>query len=722
MTKRQAIFRVIVTYLLVLLPLLVVTFSVTQTLLASVEQEELDRINNQLDYVSQALDDDFVNYTNKGVGLIQLKPFSAGQIIGKPIVQLEVIEMLQKLRLFDGRVNEILVYYGESYLCGNNGITSPAVYFQRTLNCSSESAAEAMELLANCEPGILALETTVGRPYIMYHIPVGLDPQGRPRSVQYIFPVSDLEKLLDSSMEANGVLLQLTYGDVVLYFFNDEQGCSYIPPAEVPDMLTHLTEGSADLHQSSQRTAIRIWYNDKQHMQGYHQIRDITFLILIVGVLVSTALSVGLGFHRLKSIRRLASNIIEKRVFKSKKKPWAKNEFDYIQALVNESVKDSNKVRENVSNYRHIILQQVSMMIFHGILRDYQEIQSLLSICGTELVEDYFYLCGIKLNREEDVQILETYMPEDLHYTDGSFVLVLCQLPAYDYDMKQRKVFAKRLISTLNSIEIDCDWIIMSQVYNQISMANYAYLEISSIVDHVEDMSEEIICWEDLVTQQDQHNFRFDNEYMQQFYVAIEQKNRRQAERMLDRIFAEGEKNENREHIRYMRYMVLQALRLGIRSEVESGSSELQEKLDKIELDNNSDFLGSVRMFLKEYCRVDGVYEKILEYVNENYMHYDLSLEQLATEAGVSKAQMSKVFRAKTGVGYIDYVTNLRMERAKELLATTAMGIKDIFSQVGYIDSTNASKKFKAIYHNTPSAYRAQAQKKNGSNQEGHDD
>ena len=84
----------------------------------------------------------------------------------------------------------------------------------------------------------------------------------------------------------------------------------------------------------------------------------------------------------------------------------------------------------------------------------------------------------------------------------------------------------------------------------------------------------------------------------------------------------------------------------------------------------------------------------------------------MADYAGISKAQMSKLFKKQTGVGYIDYVTKLRMEKAKELLVYTDMSIKDIFLNVGYIDTTNASKKFKAYFHVTPSLWRTMGQGK----------
>ncbi len=712
MTKRQAISRIIVTYFLVLLPLMVVSIFVTQNLLQSVEQEELSKINAQLDRVTQAVEEDFDSYTNKGVGLLQLKPFYHGQIMGRPIVQLEAIDMLQKLRLFDGRVNEIMVYYGEQYLCGNNGITSPQVYFQTTMNCTPQSTQQALALLHDPKPGAIMLDSVVGAPYLMYHIPVGYDMTGRPRSVQYLFGISAVENLLDSYMDTNGILLQLSYGEADTYFYNSETGCNYLTDEQANDLLSGMEKDAIEASRSGRGVSIRIWYNDSQQMEAYRQLRNASLLILMVGVFLSTALSVCLSFRRMNSIRRLANNIVGKKVSKPKPESWRSNEFDYIQALVDQSIKDGNLVKRNASNYRMIVLQQVAVMIFHGILRDRQEIQSLLSICGTELAEEYYYICGIRLETPDDAERLEPYIHEDLYYSDGDrLVVMLCQFPTTDYDMRQRKDFAQRLLSTLGSINIRCEQIVMSQVYTQISMANYAYLEISSILEHSENSGEAIVCWEDLVTQQDRHNFRFENEDLQTFYGAMEQKNSRLADKMLDRIFIQSRQRENEEYMRYMRYMVLQAMRLGSRSVFEETDIPLQDRLNASEALGDADFVVEIKAIIKEYCQADGIYDRIVEYVNENFSKYDLSLEQLASEANISKAQMSKIFRAKTGTCYIDYVTNLRMEKARELLAETDLGVKEIFSQVGYIDSTNASKKFKTIYNITPSAYRAEKQK-----------
>ena len=57
----------------------------------------------------------------------------------------------------------------------------------------------------------------------------------------------------------------------------------------------------------------------------------------------------------------------------------------------------------------------------------------------------------------------------------------------------------------------------------------------------------------------------------------------------------------------------------------------------------------------------------------------------------------------------VNFVSEIRMERAKELLRNGDMRIKDIVTAVGYYDVPNFSRKFKAMTGMTPGQYRAKA-------------
>ena len=100
--------------------------------------------------------------------------------------------------------------------------------------------------------------------------------------------------------------------------------------------------------------------------------------------------------------------------------------------------------------------------------------------------------------------------------------------------------------------------------------------------------------------------------------------------------------------------------------------------------------------------------DEAVSYVEQNYCRFDLSLEEVADYVGMSKTQMSKMFKEQFGMRYLDFLTKLRMDKAKELLSDTDRTVKDILLSVGYIDKTSFTKKFKAYCGMLPTEYRSQ--------------
>ena len=64
----------------------------------------------------------------------------------------------------------------------------------------------------------------------------------------------------------------------------------------------------------------------------------------------------------------------------------------------------------------------------------------------------------------------------------------------------------------------------------------------------------------------------------------------------------------------------------------------------------------------------------------------NISLEQVASIAGFSPNYFSSQFKQETGMGFQDYLTMLRINRAKELLRSTNLSISEVCYQVGYQD------------------------------------
>lgn len=94
------------------------------------------------------------------------------------------------------------------------------------------------------------------------------------------------------------------------------------------------------------------------------------------------------------------------------------------------------------------------------------------------------------------------------------------------------------------------------------------------------------------------------------------------------------------------------------------------------------------------------------QYVKENFCDPDISLISVARYVGMSAAHFSTVFSQTTGRPFISYLTNLRVERAKELLRDTAMRLSDIAMEIGYNEPNYFSHVFRKTEGMTPKEYR----------------
>ncbi|MCY9667206.1 helix-turn-helix domain-containing protein [Paenibacillus alginolyticus] len=96
--------------------------------------------------------------------------------------------------------------------------------------------------------------------------------------------------------------------------------------------------------------------------------------------------------------------------------------------------------------------------------------------------------------------------------------------------------------------------------------------------------------------------------------------------------------------------------------------------------------------------------ETAMIYLQNNYMN-EISLDSCAMYTGMNTVALSKAFKQVTGKNFIDYLTELRIEKAKELLRDTDMKINDVAEKSGYQPSY-FNRIFKKQEGVTPSQYR----------------
>ncbi len=106
--------------------------------------------------------------------------------------------------------------------------------------------------------------------------------------------------------------------------------------------------------------------------------------------------------------------------------------------------------------------------------------------------------------------------------------------------------------------------------------------------------------------------------------------------------------------------------------------------------------------------RYAGLIEQAKEHINLNFAMSDLTLDQVASTVNLSPNYFSSLFNQETGMTFIEYLTDIRMEKAKDFLRCSGKKITEIGYLVGYLDSHYFSYIFKKTQNCTPSEYRLQ--------------
>ncbi|HAH60471.1 MAG TPA: DNA-binding response regulator [Treponema sp.] len=99
--------------------------------------------------------------------------------------------------------------------------------------------------------------------------------------------------------------------------------------------------------------------------------------------------------------------------------------------------------------------------------------------------------------------------------------------------------------------------------------------------------------------------------------------------------------------------------------------------------------------------------EAIKEYLDEKYAE-EVTLDSLSERFYFTKEYLSRLFKKEFGCGIYEYVLQVRMNRAKQLLENPSVQIQQIAEQLGYNDSNYFSKAFRTYTGISPSDYRAE--------------
>lgn len=152
----------------------------------------------------------------------------------------------------------------------------------------------------------------------------------------------------------------------------------------------------------------------------------------------------------------------------------------------------------------------------------------------------------------------------------------------------------------------------------------------------------------------------------------------------------------------------------GIEGEMQAQSEELKNSMKTIQ--TLEEIKNYIRMLLKKIIgvrdtisgrRYSDIIEIAKDQIRKTYMSDEISLNTIAAEVGMSPSYFSSIFSKEMGKTFVEYLTEIRMDRAKELLMCSSMKTSEIGYEVGYKDPHYFSYTFKKTQNCTPKEFRA---------------
>ena len=115
--------------------------------------------------------------------------------------------------------------------------------------------------------------------------------------------------------------------------------------------------------------------------------------------------------------------------------------------------------------------------------------------------------------------------------------------------------------------------------------------------------------------------------------------------------------------------------------------------------------LNNARIWKKRGCEI---VERTCVYIKTNFQNSNLSQVEIAEAMNVTPPYLSSAFKKEKGVSIVQYLTQVRMEKANEYLSSTDMKIREISEKVGFNDEYYFSRIFKKYYGLSPQQVKRQ--------------
>lgn len=448
-------------------------------------------------------------------------------------------------------------------------------------------------------------------------------------------------------------------------------------------------------------------------------------VLFIGGILLSLVLS----RSNYKPIQKLVQKIVDQDTMADQEQEGI-NEFEIITNKWTDVQNKNEELSALLNRQRPMVVASCLRRILKGKFKTSEEMEATLKSANINLSYRYNFVILLPIPVEDSFEedknlrimtVLAGFMQPFIHVygldmlkDNGIAVIVNCgERTAGEKNVDIRLSVADHLCRELETrYEISIPFYI-GRIYEDVMDINRSFLESAAIASDYHMLgNQKVILFEEIGYEE--QNIQYPILEQTLFIQCLKQANEEAALKALDNMIGEIEPLKS--------FVITQCLCFDIINITIKTLDQLKGfELKNVDLKklitfkSLPEFREKMAGLTIEMCRQFAEFKdsrnnerksEILDYVNCHYGDSSMGLESVADEFGVSSNYLSRFFKQETGCSFIQYVTMIRMDRARELLVNSNKQIKEIVAEIGYIDVANFVRKFKGYEGVTPGQYR----------------
>ncbi|WP_052737966.1 helix-turn-helix domain-containing protein [Bacillus sp. SA1-12] len=742
--KSRLLYKYIISYLLVfLVPFFIMSMIIYFHSVASL-RDEIEQSNiNKLEQV-ESITNERMKELETLAARISYDPRLTPYMIRHGYYSGEAIEELKKYKANSSIIEELFVYYHhDERIYSTNGSYSIDAFMQKKYHFGEWEKEEVISDLHSKTPFIKPINNVVinnekHKNMIAYLYPITPNSHNPYGTVMYFIEESTITDLIQNILgEYDGNVYIINEHNQVIASANNDQSITEkqvksLPIGQFGVKNVELNGNEYSLVSVNSELSGWKFITLMDADQFFQRLDNTTILIvamLIALLIAGLILAVLLGKYQYKPIQKLfemTNTSIRKKV-----ELEGENELETIRKTITHVFEDHQILNETMYLQKPFARDQFLVKLLKGDLGNTGEINALLETLNIKMKKGRYFVAIVYFekgafvedNLEEREKVFSnlsnislesaTAYGIDLFYQDAMALIISIDQIGEEAEVERRKLVPQIQKYIKDTCHFD-PTIGVGGLYDEKSRINRSYIEALATLEYKFAKPQgSVIYFEEIVIQPEQ-SLGYPKEEQMKLAQSLKQGDQVVAAETLRIIFTNLANKD-------LSVQVLKCICFDIINTVVKTASEMGLNRSIKDFNAIADFhsieqlqkqLHTLIMTIcievqnKKESHNDKLRNDILDYINENYHHYDLSLESIAIKFQLSVSYVSRFIKGQTGVTFTQYLQDLRMEDVKKQLKETDKSIKEIVIQAGYLDVANFTRKFKKIVGVTPGQYR----------------